>query len=130
MPVSSSGNRQGLLKSLGTFASSLLVIIHTRLELLCTDLEAEREHLYSLIVLTLAALLTLGIGVVLASIVLVMVFWDTHRIAILGILAAGYLGTGLGLLFFALHKAKNRPGILSASMKELVRDWQQLDPRT
>jgi len=129
MSESSSGNRPGLLKSLGTFASSLLVIVHTRLELVCTDLEAEREYLYSLILFTLIALLTLGIGVVLASIVLVMFFWDTHRIAILGILAAAYLGTGLGILFFALHKARNRPRLLAASMKELVRDWQQLDTR-
>jgi len=38
----------------------------------------------SLLVLTLAALFCLGVGVVLATILLVVTFWDTHRLLVLG----------------------------------------------
>jgi uncharacterized membrane protein YqjE len=43
-------------------AATLVAIAHTRLDLLSTDLEEERAHLFSLLVLALAALSCLGVG--------------------------------------------------------------------
>jgi len=42
------GGSQGLLESLTILAATLVVIAHTRLDVLSTDLEEEREHAYSL----------------------------------------------------------------------------------
>ena len=77
------GANKGLLESLTTLAATLVAIAHTRLDLLSADLEEDREHLLSLLVLTLAALFCLGVGVVLAAILLVVAFWDTHRLVVL-----------------------------------------------
>lgn len=117
----------GLLQSLTVFAGTLVAIAHTRLDLLSTDLEEEREHLLSLLLLALTALFCLGVGVVLATILLVAIFWDTYRLQVLGALVGFFLVTGIAAFGFAIHKAKSKPRLFSTSMSELLKDRQQLD---
>jgi uncharacterized membrane protein YqjE len=62
MPEKALGGSKGLLESLTMLAATLVAIAHTRLDLLSTDLEEERAHLFSLLVLALAALFCLGVG--------------------------------------------------------------------
>jgi uncharacterized membrane protein YqjE len=121
---------KGLLESLTILAGTLVAIAHTRLDLLSVDLEEERAHLFSLLALTLAALFCLGIGVVLATILLVVAFWDTHRLLALGALAGFYLVIGMGVWAFALHKARTKPRLFAASLSELFKDRQQLTSRS
>jgi len=124
------GGSKGLLESLTILAGTLVAIAHTRLDLLSADLEEERAHLFSLLALTLAALFCLGIGVVLATILLVLAFWDTHRLLALGSLAGFYLVIGMGVWTFALHKARTKPKLFAASLSELFKDRQQLTSRS
>jgi len=130
MSERTSGGSKGLLESLTTLAGTLVAIAHTRLDLLSADLEEERAHLLSLLVLTLAALFCLGIGVVLVTILLVVAFWDTHRLLALGALAGLYLVIGMGVWVFALHKARTKPRLFAASLSELFKDRQQLTSRS
>ncbi|MHB1293171.1 MAG: phage holin family protein [Sulfuricella sp.] len=122
------GNK-GLLDSLTTLAATLVAIAHTRLDLLSADLEEGREHLLSLLVLGLAALFCLGIGVVLATMLLVAAFWDTHRLLVLGSLAGFFLAAGMAAWVFAMHKARTKPRLFAASLSELFKDRQQLVSR-
>jgi len=121
---------KGLLESLTILTGTLVAIAHTRLDLLSADLEEERAHLFSLLALTLAALFCLGIGVVLATILLVVAFWDTHRLLTLGALAGFYLVIGMGVWAFALHKVRTKPRLFAASLSELFKDRQQLTSRS
>jgi uncharacterized membrane protein YqjE len=116
----------GLLNSLTVLASSLVSIVHTRLELLSTDLEEDREHLQSLLIMSLAALFSLMVGVVLAAILLVVIFWDSHRLLTLGSLAGFFIFAGLAACAFAVRKAKTKPRLFLASLLELFKDGQQL----
>lgn len=121
---------KGLLESLTTLAATLVSIAHTRLDLLSTDLEEEREHVFSLMVLALAALFCLGVGVVLATILLVVAFWDTHRLLVLGSLAGFFLAMSMAVWAFALHKARTKPRLFAASLSELFKDRQHIVPRS
>ena len=123
------GESKGLLESLTTLAATLVAIAHTRLDLLSADLEEDREHLLSLLVLTLAALLCLVVGVVLATILLVVAFWDTHRLLVLGALAGFFLTSGVAAWMYAMHKARKKPRVFAASLSELLKDRQQLVSR-
>jgi len=123
------GASKGLLDSLTMFAATLVAMAQTRLELLSADLEEEREHFFSLLVLSLAALFFLGVGMVLAAILLVAVFWDTHRLLVLGSLAGLFLAAGLAAWLFAMNKAKTKPRLFAASLSELLKDRQQLISR-
>lgn len=119
----------GLLSSVTVLATTLVAIAHTRLDLLSNDLEEEREHLLSLVILALTALFCLVVGVVLATILLVAAFWETHRLLVIGLLAGSFLAGGGGLVAFAAHKAKAKPRLFAASLKELLKDRQQLENR-
>lgn len=121
-----SGESKGLLDSLSTFAATLVAIVQTRLELLSGDLEEDWAHYLSLLILVQVALFCLGVGVVLAAILLVAVFWDTQRILVLGLLAGLFLTGGIAAWLFAMHKIKTKPRIFAASLLELFKDRQQL----
>ncbi|MDO9225512.1 MAG: phage holin family protein [Pseudomonadota bacterium] len=129
MPENSPGAGKGLLASLTALAATLVAIAHTRLDLLSSDLEEERAHLFSLLMLALVALFCLGVGVLLATLLLVAAFWDTHRILVLAVLAGLFLASGGAAGWFVLHKARTKPRIFAASMSELLKDRQQLVSR-
>ena len=129
MPYLTPGGGKGLLASLATLASTLVAIAHTRLDLLSSDLEEERAHLLSLLVLALSALFFLGIGVLLATLLVVVAFWDTYRLPVLAVLAVIFLAAGISAWRIALHKARTKPRLFAASLAELLKDRQQLVSR-
>jgi len=116
----------GLFESLKTLSGSVVGIVHTRLELLSTDLAEEREHLTTLLLLGLVALFCLGVGVVLLAILIAVAFWESHRLAALGGLTGFFLLAGSGLAWLALHKARTKPRLFEASLAELSKDRQHL----
>lgn len=129
MTENETGESKGLFESLSMFGATLVAIVHTRLELLSLDLEEERERLFSILLTTLIAVFLLGIGVVLSAILLVVIFWETHRLLVLSILMVFFLllGTAIGAL--ALHKIRSKPHIFSSSLSELQKDTEQLSSR-
>jgi uncharacterized membrane protein YqjE len=116
----------GLFHSLTVLASSLVSIVHTRLELLSTDLEEDREHLMSLVILSLVSLFSLMVGFVLVAILLMVVFWESHRLLALGSLAGFFLLVGFATCIIAVQKAKSKPRLFLASLLELFKDSQKL----
>lgn len=119
----------GLLESLTNFMATLVAIAHTRLDLLSTDLEEDREHLFALLKLTLTAMFCFGLGALLVVLLLVAVFWDTHRLLVLGALIGFFLTAGLVAWAYARQKARTMPRLFAATLAELLKDRQQLDPK-
>lgn len=117
---------EGLFESLKTLSVSLVSIVHTRLELLSTDVAEEREQLTSFLVLVLVALGCLGVGVVLLAMLVVVAFWDTHRLLALSGMTGLFLMAGIGLGWFALHRVRTKPRLFEASLNELSKDRQKL----
>jgi uncharacterized membrane protein YqjE len=119
----------GLLASLSAFATTLLAIAHTRLDLLSNDLDEEREQVFAQMILTLVALFCLGVGVVLALILLVVTFWETHQLLVLGGLSGCFVTLGMLVWTYAQHRMKTRPRVFAASLSELTKDRQQFTSR-
>jgi uncharacterized membrane protein YqjE len=117
---------RGLFESLRNLSVTLVGIVHTRLELMSTDVAEEREQLASFMVLTLVALGCLGIGIVLLAILIVVAFWETNRLLALGGLTGLFLAAGIGVGWIAMHRLKTKPRLFEASLAELSRDRQQL----
>ena len=120
---------RGLFESLTILAGTLVAIVQTRLDILSVDLEEDRAHLFSLLLLSLVALLCLGVGVVLAMILLVVAFWDTHRLLALAVISGFFLACGLVAWIVALRKARSKPRLFAGSLSELSKDRQQLTSR-
>ena len=124
-----SDSGKGLLGSLATLASTLVASLYTRLELLSIEIEEDREHLLELVTLYLVSYFSLIVAVVLLTILLVVAFWDTHRLIVLSSLSATYLVVGLITLNIASQKAKRKPKIFATSLLELMNDRNKIDSR-
>lgn len=117
---------KGLLDSLSTLTATFVAIAQTRLDLFFAELEEDRHHLLTLLGLALVALFCFGIGVVLATILVVVAFWDSHRLLVLGMIAVIFLATGAAACAYALQKVRKRPRMFAASLLELRKDHQRL----
>ncbi len=123
--------RGGLLRSIKHLAGKLLGAAQTRLEILATEIEEERMRLEQLLLIALAAAFCLGMGIVLCVALVVVYYWDTHRLAAIGILAAGFIAAGALLGWILRDKAKTRPKPFAITRGELAKDRAMLrEPET
>ena len=118
--------RGGLLHSIKHLAGSLLGAAQTRLEILATEIEEERVRLEQLLLFLLAAAFCLAMGIVLCVALIVLYYWDTHRLLAVGILAAGFLAAGVVLGLILRDKAKTRPKPFAITRGELAKDRAML----
>lgn len=118
----------GLFASLRGLAATAVGLLKTRLELLATEYEEEKLRLFGLLGYGLAAILLLFAGIVFVAILMTVLLWDSHRLLVLGIFAALFLGGGLLALTSALRLARKPSALFSASLAELGRDRDALDP--
>ena len=113
---------KGLFESVTHLTGTLIGLVQTRLSLLATDVEQGHLQFMSMLALALTAAMAVGVGVVLTTMVIVLAFWDTHRILVLGILATLFLMVGIGAWRLALHKVRTQPKPFAASLLELSKD--------
>jgi uncharacterized membrane protein YqjE len=114
--------RGGLLHSIRHLAQTLLGAAQTRLEILATEIEEERVRLEQMLLVALAAAFCLAMGIVLCVALVVVYFWDTHRLLAVGMLAAGFLAAGVVLGLVLRDKAKTRPKPFAITRGELAKD--------
>lgn len=116
----------GLFDSLRQLVITAINIAHTRLDLISLELREEKVRLLSLLARTLAALALLGLGAVLATLFVVVVFWDTHRLLALGVMTVIFLAGGVALGLRVIKDLKAAPQLFAESIAELIKDRESL----
>lgn len=116
----------GLLGSLRNFAATLIAVVQTRLELLSTEVEEEWLRLLQILVSTFIALFFMALGIAMLTLLVVTLFWDTHRTLVTILFAALYLGIGVYFSWVVRAKVRGKSKLFSASLIELAKDRQQL----
>jgi uncharacterized membrane protein YqjE len=114
--------RPGLYASVKGLLGTSLTLLQTRLQLLATELEEERQRLLALMLWSAIAVLALGAGLVFLAIFLTVLLWDSHRLLVLGIFSAVFLGLGAVAVTLACNFARAASALFAASMAELGRD--------
>ena len=117
---------EGILTSLQSLAATAVAVVHNRLNLLSNDLEIAREELVSTLIMVLLALFCLCFGVLLLSILVVVVFWDTHRLLALGSVTGLFLLVGIFFAWRVSRTLKAMPSTFEASLTELAKDYSSL----
>lgn len=126
--MSEPGKNVGLFASLRRLLGTVLEIAQVRLDLLGTEVELEKRRLFDGLLWGLAALLMLGVGVVLVCGFIILLFWDGYRLAAVGVLALLFLAAGAWLVRAARHRLQSPNGMFEASLAELQRDRAGLHP--
>lgn len=117
----------GLMGSIKQLLSTVTSIASTRLELLANELQEERLRLTQMLLFTLFALFCFGVGILLLTAFIVVLFWDDHRLAALGTLSAIFLALGTLMAIQLRSKAQAKSRLFSASLAELTKDREQLE---
>lgn len=122
------GQSAGLMDSVKRLASTLIAIVSTRLELLANELQEEQLRLTQMFFFSLSALFCFGMGVLLLTVFITVLFWDDHRLAVLGGLCILFFVLGTLMAMLLRNKAQSKPKLFSTSLAELAKDMEQLEP--
>ena len=112
----------GLLGSLRGFADGLLGSVHDRVELLSIELHEEKHRLIQTFIWISAIVFTGMLAIIFASLVLVYVFWETARAAVVSGLAALYVAAFVGVLVSFRRFLGRQPRPFAATLGELKQD--------
>ena len=116
----------GLVESLKRLTGTLLSIIQTRLELLSNELEEERLRVRQMLFYGSLALFFFGLSVMLLTVFVVVLFWDSYRLQVLGGLTAFFFIAGI-LVWIELRRlSRERTKLFSTSLAELDDDRDRL----
>jgi uncharacterized membrane protein YqjE len=120
------GKTPGLFGSVRRLGATLLALGQTRLSLACVDLSEERDRILKLALFTLAGSLAVVLALGALSALLVIAFWDTARLQILGLLLIVYLVIAMWCVSRVRALGREAPALLESTLAELERDAQAL----
>ena len=112
----------GLLAHVRQLLATLLETVQVRLALLGTEFEQEKRRVFSALALAAVALVCLALGLVMLSVAVLLIFWDSYRIGAACALALLFGGSGAYLLVRARQKLSAPSGLFAHSLAELQRD--------
>ncbi len=123
------GRGAGVFASLQRLLATVLEILQTRVEIVATEFEEERERIRELVLFGFLALFFVSLGLVLLTLFVVILFWDTHRVYAVGGFALLYLGLGVTAGAVLRRRLQTRPRLFATTLAELSKDRDHLTPR-
>ena len=130
MASADSAASSGILDSIRSFLASWVAVIKTRVEIISVEIEEQREWMEQLLLLAVAAAFCLSMGLILLTLFVVVLFWESHPLVVLGAFTIVYLGGGIALWLTLRQKIRSKPRIFSTTSAELGKDYTALQPRT
>jgi uncharacterized membrane protein YqjE len=124
---SDDGASGGLLESLKTLGRLAVDMLHTRLDLLATDLAEEQGRITELLLMGAVALLCIFLATVFAAFFIVVMFWDTpYRLAVPGVIAAALAIAAAAFWTAFRRRVRTKSKLFSATLEELGADIKRL----
>lgn len=116
----------GLLLSLRRLLDTLLDIAYTRVEIVSTEFEEERERLRELVTYGFWALFFASMGIVFVSLFIVAVLWESYRLHVLAAFGAIYLLLGLVAAMRLRRRLRERTRLFATTLAELRKDRAEI----
>ena len=116
----------GLFGSVKKLVATLVDIAHTRLELLGNEIHEERVRIQQLWLLAILGVFFFALGVLLATLFVILLFWDSNRLLVMGGFAGLYLVIGIGFAVVVRNRAASGSRLFEASLGELKKDRARL----
>lgn len=122
MSVTGESAPSGLLASLPRLGGTLLDILHTRVEIVATELEEERERLRQLLLYGFWSLFFSAMGLAFASLFVVFALEGSARLRALAGFAALYVLLALVAALQLRRSQRERAQLFAATLAELRKD--------
>jgi uncharacterized membrane protein YqjE len=115
-----------LLASTQRLLATLLEVLQTRLEIVVTEFEEERERLRELVVFGFLSLFFASLGLIFLTLFVVTLYWETYRLHVLAGFAVLYLVLGIAAGVILRRRLKSRPRLFAATLAEIAQDRDSL----
>lgn len=112
----------GLLGSLRGFADGLIGSVHDRVELFSVELQEEKHRLIQTFLWASAFVLLALLTLVFASVALIVMYWETARVAVATGITCAYLAAAIGVGLGFKRFLKRQPKPFEATRQELKED--------
>jgi uncharacterized membrane protein YqjE len=119
----------GPAASLRALGATLLELVASRIELAVVELREEGERRKGMLALAVVGALFLALGLLLVAGFIVLLFWDTHRLAALGVVTLVYLGIAAYCFLRLRQQQLSAPPPFEATLRELAADREMLGGR-
>jgi len=128
MSSASEGTQQrGLFGSAKRLLSTLLEIVHDRLELVSTEIQEEIERVGLLLLWGAVALFFAFLGIAFVGLLVVIAVGEEHRLLAAALVAALFLLLALIAVLLAVRQIAAKPRPFDASLSELAKDQELLE---
>lgn len=117
----------GLFDAIKTLLRSLVDIVHTRLDLLVTELAEEQANILRLCLITALSLLCAFLGVVFVAFFIVIAFWESpYRLWATGCIALALIFASFMLWQVVISESKKKGKLLASTLQAFVSDKEKL----
>ena len=116
----------GLFHSVAQLLATVVGIAQTRLELLSTELQEEVHRVAEIMLWAAVALLAAGVGLLMLALLVIIVFWDTHRVVASIAVTGVFFGIAATAGLVMRVKVRSKPPLLDATLAELKHDRASL----
>jgi uncharacterized membrane protein YqjE len=111
----------GLFSTATRLFKTVCDAVENRLELFLIELKEERLKLFAVLLLAAAGVVCLLMTLVMVTLTVVVIFWDTHRLLVLSLATAAYAGMAVAA-FIALRVRLQRWQAFSATLDQIKKD--------
>ena len=116
----------GLFGSLKRLVTTLVDVGHTRLQLLANEIHEERLRIQQLWLLAILGVFFFALGVLLSTLFVILLFWDSNRLLAVGGFAGLYLAIGIVFAMVVRNRTARGSRLFEASLAELKKDAARL----
>ena len=111
-----------IVESFKRLMTSVAAMLHNRMELASIELEEESLRIFSAVLTSLLALFCGAMAVNLIVFLCILLFWENHRFAVIGVFIVLFAGACLFLVRRVRQNYAKKPGLLSATLEEIRKD--------
>jgi uncharacterized membrane protein YqjE len=119
----------GLFSSVKRLLNTALAGVENRIELFLVELREERIRIFEGLLLGFAAAVLGFMALLVVTVTLVVIFWDSARVPVLVVLSAGYFLAVIGLLW-RLNVWLRKWSSFSTTLDEIKKDRACLDKKS
>jgi uncharacterized membrane protein YqjE len=119
-------SEDGLLAPVTRLLKTLVNLLENRLELFLVEVQEERVRLVEALLLAVAGGVAALMTLILITLTVVVIFWDSHRVLVLVLFSLAY-ATATAVAFRKLRARLNRWQAFTASLHQIKKDRAWLE---
>ncbi len=118
--------KPNLMGSIANLGRNFVILAETRLQLLALDVQETGLNFLSLLVLSSMIFTCFALALILATLLVVVIFWDSNRLLALGAATGFFAAAGIGLWLMVLARFRKMAPFFAATREEFAKDREWL----